>query len=190
MKVGLVLFCSGEMGRQTAYKPGSVQRRPFLRLDGHSSGTPVAERLAQPTRTTTREHVCQRLSPWPAVPIWSCSERGLPCHLRCRRRGALLPHPFTLTRRPLAEAGGGPGGLLSVALSLGSRPPGVTRRPVPVEPGLSSLRAAREERPSGRLASQRYGRRDKASSRRLMPLSRMPRRSPSERLPFPSPVRR
>jgi len=32
-----------------------------------------------------------------AVPIWSCSRRGLPCRLRCRRRGALLPHRFTLT---------------------------------------------------------------------------------------------
>src|SRR5690606_23114491 len=39
----------------------------------------------------------------------------------CHRRGALLPHPFTLTGalRRL-------GGLLSVALSVGSRPPGVT----------------------------------------------------------------
>ncbi len=31
------------------------------------------------------------------VPIWSCSWWGLPCHLCCQRRGALLPHPFTLT---------------------------------------------------------------------------------------------
>ena len=35
----------------------------------------------------------------PAVPIWSCSRWGLPCRLRCRRRGALLPHRFTLTRQ-------------------------------------------------------------------------------------------
>ncbi len=32
----------------------------------------------------------------PAVPTWSCSRWGLPCPLRCRRSGALLPHPFTL----------------------------------------------------------------------------------------------
>ena len=32
----------------------------------------------------------------PAAPTWSCSGWGLPCRLRCRRRGALLPHPFTL----------------------------------------------------------------------------------------------
>ncbi len=35
-----------------------------------------------------------------AAPIWFCSRWGLPCHHRFRRRGALLPHPFTLTRRP------------------------------------------------------------------------------------------
>ena len=31
-----------------------------------------------------------------AVPIWSCSRWGLPCRLRCRNRGALLPHHFNL----------------------------------------------------------------------------------------------
>jgi len=33
-----------------------------------------------------------------AVPIRFCSRWGLPCRLRCRSRGALLPHLFTLTR--------------------------------------------------------------------------------------------
>ena len=49
------------------------------------------------------------------------------------------------------------GGLLSVALSLGSPPAGVTRRHVVVEPGLSSL-AARRERPPGRLIRMENGR--------------------------------
>ncbi len=31
------------------------------------------------------------------APIWSCSRWGLPCRPRYRGRGALLPHPFTLT---------------------------------------------------------------------------------------------
>ncbi len=31
-----------------------------------------------------------------ATSTWSCSRWGLPCRRRCRRRGALLPHPFTL----------------------------------------------------------------------------------------------
>ena len=41
----------------------------------------------------------------------------------CHRRGALLPHRFTLTVSALLRR---LGGLLSVALSVGSRPPGVT----------------------------------------------------------------
>ena len=32
-------------------------------------------------------------------PIWSCSVRGLACHLPYGKRGALLPHLFTLTHR-------------------------------------------------------------------------------------------
>ena len=32
------------------------------------------------------------------LPIWPCSVRGLACHLSCDKRGALLPHLFTLTR--------------------------------------------------------------------------------------------
>src|SRR5690606_35113819 len=61
------------------------------------------------------------------IPIWSCSRWGLPCHFRYRKRGALLPHHFTLT--PLAR-----GGIISVALSLESPPPGVTRHLVPWSP--------------------------------------------------------
>ncbi|MDB5526404.1 MAG: hypothetical protein JWM58_4167 [Rhizobium sp.] len=34
-----------------------------------------------------------------AVPIRSCSRRGLPCRLCCQIRGELLPHLFTLTRQ-------------------------------------------------------------------------------------------
>src|SRR6185437_13094916 len=35
----------------------------------------------------------------PAIPTWSCSRWGLPCRRRCRKRGALLPHHFTLAAR-------------------------------------------------------------------------------------------
>ena len=31
------------------------------------------------------------------LPIWSCSVRGFACHFCCQKRGALLPHHFTLT---------------------------------------------------------------------------------------------
>lgn len=65
------------------------------------------------------------------TPIWHCSQWGLPCRLRCRKRGELLPHRFTLTSDI-------EGGLFSVALSLGLPPPGVTRHCCPMESGLSS----------------------------------------------------
>ncbi len=69
------------------------------------------------------------------IPIRSCSRRGLPCRPGHPVRGGLLPHPFTLAAKTPKGLGGG---LLSVALSLGSPPAGVTRRLVTVEPGLSS----------------------------------------------------
>jgi len=82
----------------------------------------------------------------PAIPIWSCSRWGLPCRRRCRRRGALLPHPFTLAApRHSVRSAEGLGGLLSVALSLGLPPPGVTRHRASMEPGLSSPRPLRAE---------------------------------------------
>ena len=134
------------------YQPRRA-RRPVSRVlypppagDDHSSGTPVTGRLVRPTRTAARKPTCWRNQP--AVPIWSCSRWGLPCRFRCRPRGALLPHPFTLTHQPRRT-----GGLLSVALSLGSPPPGITRHRVSMEPGLSSLpRRSTKERPSDRLA--------------------------------------
>src|SRR5689334_20065472 len=70
--------------------------------------------------------------------------------------GFAMPPPLPAARcaltapfhpcRPLAS---GLGGLLSVALSLGSPPPGVTRHRASVEPGLSSLH------PRGRRAAIR-----------------------------------
>lgn len=68
-----------------------------------------------------------------ADPIRSCGRRGLPCRPRRRERGELLPHRFTLA--PPKRSG-----LFSVALSLGSPRPGVTRRRLSMPPGRSSLR--------------------------------------------------
>ena len=61
-------------------------------------------------------------------PIWPCSRRGLPCHGCCHPRGALLPHHFTLACDPSPERELAHRRYLSVALSVGSRPPGVTWR--------------------------------------------------------------
>ncbi len=93
-----------------------------------------------------------------AIPIWSCSRWGLPCRFCYQPRGALLPHPFTLTLFTK-------GGLLSVALSLGLPPPGITRHRVFVEPGLSS--PAKRERPSSHLTKHISGAIPATSSQEL-----------------------
>ena len=140
---------------QTACKPGSV--RPLTERDDHSSGTHLAMRLTRPTRAAGRErprdyHGFDR--DIAAAPIRSCSRWGLPCRPCCQGRGALLPHRFALARgtgrlhRPSCA-----GGLFSVALSLGSPPPAVSRHRIPVEPGLSSTDGLpRQQRPSSCLA--------------------------------------
>ncbi len=88
---------------QAACKPGSVpgSEKPG---DDHSSGTPVTGRLARPTRAAAPKtrlpvRTLRRGRGRPAAPIWSCSRWGLPCRSRCRSRGALLPHLFTLACR-------------------------------------------------------------------------------------------
>src|SRR5713101_4483676 len=57
--------------------------------DGHLSGIAVASHLVRPTRSSNDPG---RVS----LPIWPCSDWGLPCHGRYRPRGGLLPHRFTL----------------------------------------------------------------------------------------------
>jgi hypothetical protein len=100
------------------------------------------------------------------IPIRSCSRWGLPCRSRCRSRGELLPHRFTLTPPAVrlhlsilaarTEPNCRRGGLFSVALSLGLPPPVVNRHRISMEPGLSSPAAFRRlrVRPPGRLAGR------------------------------------
>jgi hypothetical protein len=92
---------------QPAGKPNSVSPPSRLaalrREDNHSSRPAIARRLERPTRwheTGRPSGLRQR------HPIWPCSVRGFACHRRYRRRGALLPHLFTLTHRsPKGEGG-------------------------------------------------------------------------------------
>ena len=100
-------------------KPGSV-------VDNHSSGINVTVYLKQPTRF--------RRGSRPMETYLVLLRVGLPCHCCYQLRGALLPHPFTLTcirKRTI-------GGLLSAALSVGSRPQALLAL-YPLEPGLSSV---------------------------------------------------
>ncbi len=57
--------------------------------------TAVTGSLKQPTRKPSPEGGRGRETL--DFPIWPCSAWGLPCLLRHRRSGALLPHPFTIT---------------------------------------------------------------------------------------------
>src|SRR5687767_13277153 len=71
--------------------------------DDHSSRPVIAHRLQQPTRKLRRavffEQRTRHASVLGRFPIWPCSVRGFACHLPYSRRGALLPHLFTLTFR-------------------------------------------------------------------------------------------
>ena len=84
-------------------KPSSVPPRGRPRCGGvHSSRTAVTGRLEQPTRGLERAALhsasCEEAA---RPPMWPCSRWGLPCRLRYRRRGGLLPRRFTLTCRTL-----------------------------------------------------------------------------------------
>ena len=117
-----------------------------------SSNLPGRSSLTQPCGV-----IALRRTARVAVPIRFCSRWGLPCRFRCRTRGALLPHLFTLTAPK--PRGAKAGGSFSVALSLGSPPPDVIRHRMSMEPGLSSPAAFRHlpERPSGRLTGAGMG---------------------------------
>src|SRR5687767_6919602 len=66
--------------------------------DDHSSSPVIADGIKQPTR---RRRTGRSLLHFRGAcpPIWPCSVRGFACHRCCHRRGALLPHLFTLTPR-------------------------------------------------------------------------------------------
>ncbi len=129
---------------QVACKPGSVHSLwitdCWMTIPlGHSSPSASRDRPERPA--WKRACPIKAIGPdGTIVPTWSCSRRGLPCRHCCQPRGALLPHPFTLTFNTQARPAVPEGGFLSVALSLGSPPPGVTRHRVSMEPGLSSPR--------------------------------------------------
>ena len=111
---------------------GAGARRPVSRVLSRAAaramaihlGRPLPGRLTRPTRAAGPEtDPSAVLRPPHAAPTWSCSRRGLPCRSRRRARGALLPHPFTLARRPC-----GPG---RAVCSLWHFPWGRPRRALP-----------------------------------------------------------
>jgi hypothetical protein len=122
-RVGWIQFrwnVEGGGEKESADKPGSV-------VGNHSSAIRVAAYLKRPTREPVRATHCDRSEDRSArSPIWSCSRRGLPCRRVLPPARCALTAPFHPYRRA-AEAAR-LGGMLSVALSVDSRPPGVTWR--------------------------------------------------------------
>ncbi len=130
---------------ESADKPGSV-------VDNHSSAIRVTAYLQRPTRESVWATHATQSEDWTArSPIWSCSGRGLPCHRVLPPARCALTAPFHPYRR-VAEAAR-LGGLLSVALSVDSRPPGVTWR---LALGARTFLHPCEQRLSGRLQRASY----------------------------------
>ena len=134
------------ISRQSACKPGSVRgrpaRRPFI-WDARCR-TPRATNPDGGPKTGLER---KRSEP----SLFGFAPGGV-CRAAPVARNAVRSYR-TLSPLP-SEALAKEGGLLSVALSLGSPPPGVTRHRVSVEPGLSSPPAntrQRTGRPPGQL---------------------------------------
>ncbi len=109
-------------GWEPACKPGSVE-------NGHSSGTCVTACLKRPTRGPCGPHAAAETA---CPPIWSCSRWGLPCRRCYQRRGALLPHHFTLTGSVELRR------CIFCGTFRRLSPPRRYLAPCPPEPGLSS----------------------------------------------------
>jgi len=131
---------------QMTYKPGSVPTAEAVG-DGYSSRMAVTSHLKQPTRTSVQDRTCckrQRMSLHGLAPDGVYHARSVTSSaVRSYRTFSPLPvYRFSAS-----------GGLFSVALSLGLPPPGVTRHPDPVEPGLSSPFEKQKQQPSGHLTA-------------------------------------
>jgi len=92
---------SQEESGQTACKPGSV---PGFPGDGHSSGTPVAERLARPTRAAARRtpgRLAAARCPYSVLlPVGFTVPPPLP-GVRCALTAPFHPYPAYNAARPL-----------------------------------------------------------------------------------------
>jgi len=124
-----------------ADKPGFV-------VDSHSSGQHVTVRLKQPTRTLRGPHN--------KVPIWSCSEWGLPCHgmlppARCALTAPFHPYLNHVTEITLNWR------YILCCTCRRLSPPRCYLALCPMEPGLSSRRILtnNDQRLSGQLSAHR-----------------------------------
>ncbi len=96
------------------------------RGNDHSSGTPVARCLMQPTRKRKSGQLSEQPEGVRASLFGLAPDGVYQATPVTRDTGELLPHLFTLTLNRLAPA---QGGLFSAALSLGSPPVAVSDHP-------------------------------------------------------------
>jgi hypothetical protein len=153
------------VSRQPAYKPGSGWHADIVRMrDGHSSATPVARRLKQPTRTAGSGHRSRsRASRRPysvLLPVGFAVPPALP-PARCALTAPFHPCRGLITQRAAA-----------VSLFCGTIPrlAPAGRYPAPLVHGartfLSVNLSALPERPSGRLTATGMGVKGLAVKRR------------------------
>ena len=121
--------------------------------DGHSSGTRVAHapRATNPGGVAWKRAWRRKLPRTPGHPYLVLLPVGFTVPLLLPVARCALTAPF----HPCLMAEATIGGLISVALSLGSPPAAVSRHRVSMEPGLSSAGVASQQIPppgSGRLA--------------------------------------
>ena len=107
-----------------------------LRRDSHSSRPGVTTWLQQPTR--------EQRGPRYRSPIWSCSEWGLPSHATLAPRAVRSYRTVSPLPVPLRAIGG----LLSVALAVSSRCPGVTWHSALWSPDFPRCACARRDCPA------------------------------------------
>lgn len=116
-----------EIRKEESRSVSRVLSHPAWGMGSHSSGVIVADHLEQPTRRRARTTLHRRPEGRRPAPLFGLAPGGVFPATGLRRRGALLPHLFTLAVAPREAR---LGGVFSVALSVGLRPPGVTWRPV------------------------------------------------------------
>jgi hypothetical protein len=110
--------CSSE-GVQANHKPSSVPLGPRDPRGGDHLSTPtISRRLQRPNPKDSDEQPLD-VARTSCLPMWSCSRWGLPRPADHPAAGELLPHHFNLTGKYRRY--------VSVALSLGSPPLGVTQ---------------------------------------------------------------